>query len=58
MAAARSLAICDTMKPKLLIETVNESWNSSISVTKTSPQPDYSTLSSALAPLELPYTAA
>lgn len=40
--SAEVLAIYDNVQPKLLVDSVNESWDSSIPVTTTRPQPDYS----------------
>ncbi|MCJ1343921.1 hypothetical protein MMC31_002119 [Peltigera leucophlebia] len=40
--SAEILAIYNAVKPKYLIDSVNEGWNNSIPVTKPRPQPDYS----------------
>jgi hypothetical protein len=40
--SAEILAIRGAKHLKILIESVNEGWNNSISITKTRPQPDYS----------------
>ena len=40
--SAETLATCGATNLELLVESVNEGWNSSIPVTKPRPQPDYS----------------